>query len=329
MCKRHKSFGLVVVFLFLSTFTLPNAFSQEKFPTRPVTFLINFAPGGITDLAYRPLLEATSKILGQPTVPVNKPGASGTLAPSSLKAVKPDGYTLSVGITTLLTLPYLEDVTFDPMKDFTYIARVISSNYGIVVRSDSPWKTLKDLVEYAKQHPNEIKYSSSSPGNVFHFAMEEIAIKEGVKWNIVPFPGSAPAFTALLGGHVHACSNDIAPGVAYLQSGKLRMLASYGGTEKAERLKRYPDVPTLVELGYSNWLAPLGIVGPAGMDKNVVRILENAFKKGMEDPTFLKTVDMMESNPAYLGSDDYDRFMRENYSRFGEIIRKIGLEKKK
>lgn len=131
---------------------------------------------------------------------MNKPGASGTLGPASLKTVKPDGYTLSVSLINLLTVPYMQDVAYDPLKDFTYIIRIMGATFGLVVRSDSPWKTFKDLVEYAKQHPNEIKYSTSTPGGPHHFAMEDIASKEGIKWKIVPYPGGAPAVTALLGG---------------------------------------------------------------------------------------------------------------------------------
>jgi tripartite-type tricarboxylate transporter receptor subunit TctC len=324
MCKKSTIFGLMVLFLFLSTLAFSNVSAQEKFPSRPITFIINFPPGGTIDTSYRPLLEAASRILGQPIIPVNKPGASGTLGPATLKTVKPDGYTLSVGIINLMTVPYMQDVAFDPLQDFTYIIRIHGGQFGIVVRSDSPWKTLKELVEYARQHPNEIKYSTSTPGGPHHFAMEEIALKEGIKWKIVPFPGGAAAITALLGGHVHAASQDTT-WVPHVLGGQLRLLTVFG----AGRIKKFPDVPTLKELGYTPWDSPLGVIGPAGMDKNVVKILHDAFKEAMNAPVFLKTVDTLDMPLLYMNSEDYDRYIRESYPKYGEAVRMVGLEKKK
>jgi tripartite-type tricarboxylate transporter receptor subunit TctC len=324
MCKESKIFGLLVMLLLLSGIVLSNAFTQEKFPTRPITFLIDFPAGGNVDTIYRPLLEAASKIFGEPIVPVNKPGASGTLAPASLKTVKPDGYTLSVGINNLLTVPQMEHAAFDPLKDFTYIIRLVDGQFGIVVRSDSPWNTLKDLLGYARQHPNEINYSVASARGHYRFVMEEIARKEGIKWNMVPCGGGAAAVTALLGGHVHAHTGD-SSWAPYVLGGKFRLLVVFGD----ERMKKFPDVPTLKELGYTSWSWPLGIIGPAGMDKRVVKILHDAFKEAMNDPTFIKTIDMFYQPPLYLNSEDYDRYMRENYTKLGEAIRMIGLEKRK
>ncbi len=323
MNKKPKIFGFLVLFFFLLTLALPNAFAQ-KFPTRPITFFIPAPPGGTTDINFRALAEPTSKILGQPIVAVNKAGASGTLAPASLKTVKPDGYTLSVTFMNTLILPHMEDVAYNPLEDFTYIIQVYCSTFGIVVKTDSPWKTLKDLVEYARQHPNEIKYSTSSPGGVHHFAMEEIALKEGVKWKIVPYPGGFQAATAVVGGHVQAASQD-SSWASYYHSGKIRVLAVFG----TERNKYLPDVPTLKELGYSPWSSPVGIIGPAKMDKKVVKILHDAFKEAMKDPVFNKTLETMILDPCYSNTEDYDRYMRESYPRLKEAVKMVGLEKKK
>lgn len=322
MWKNSKTSGLVVLFLFLSILAISNSFAQEKYPNRPITFIINYPPGGPIDVSYRPLLEAASKILGQPLVPVNKPGASGTLGPATLKTVKPDGYTLSVGHMTLLAIPHMQDAAYDPLKDFTYIIRTHAGQFGIVVKSDSPWKTLKDLVEYAKQHPNEIKYSTSSPGSIHHFAMEEIAMKEKVKWKIVPYPGGPQAIMALLGGHVQVSSQDTA-WVPYVLSGQLRLLAVFG-----DKMKEFPDAPTLRELGYTPWYWPLGVIGPAGMEKSVVKIVHDAFKEAIKDPVFLRTCDNLQFPTLYLNSEDFDRYMRESYIRIGNAIRMVGLGKK-
>ena len=324
MDKRIGIFILTALLLSLTMIFSPAAFSQGKFPNRPINFIINFPPGGTIDLSYRALVDAASRILGQPVIPVNKAGASGTLGPATLKTVKPDGYNLSVGTINLLTLPYMQDVAFDPLKDFTYIIRTHCANFGIVVKSDAPWKSLKDLIEYARQHPNEIKYSTSTPGGVQHFAMEEIAKKDGIKWKIVPYPGGALAVTALLGGHVHACSQDTA-WAPYVESGQLRLLAIFG----EKRIAKYPDVPTLKELGYSPWDAPLGVIGPSGMDKGTVKILHDTFKEAMNDPIYRKTCDSFIINLLYMNTEDYDRYMRESDPKFLEAVRMVGLEKKK
>ena len=273
---------------------------------------------------FRTLTDIASKYLGESIIPVNKPGGSGTLAAASLKTVKPDGYTLAVSINNLLSVPYVQDVTFDPMKDFTYILRTHGAHIGLSVRSDSPWKDLKDIVDYAKQHPNEIKYSTSSPGGVHRFAMEDIALKEEIKWNVVPYPGGAQAITALLGGHVHASSQDTISAGSHIESGTLRLLTVF--TEK--RSERFPNVPTLKELGYTPWFPNAGVLGPAGMDHNVVKILHDAFKRAVEDPTFIAMADKFDSPILYLNSEDYDLFMRKSYAKYGEAIRKVGLLKK-
>jgi tripartite-type tricarboxylate transporter receptor subunit TctC len=323
MGKKFRIFSFLGSCLFLSTTVLPPALAQEKFPSRPITFFIPAPPGGTTDINFRALADGASKILGQPVVCVNKPGASGTLAPASLKAVKPDGYTVSVTFMNLLIVPHMEDVAYDPLKDFTYILQLYCSTFGIAVKTDSPWKTLRDLVEYARQHPNGIKYSTSSPGGVHHFAMEEIAKKEGIKWNIVPYPGGYQAATAVVGGHVQVCSQD-SSWAPYIHNGKLRLLAVFG-----DRNKYLPDVPTLKELGYTPWYSPVGVIGPAGMDPKVTRILQDAFKEAMNVPIFQKALENLFIDPCYRNSADYDRFMHESYPRFKEAVQMVGLQKKK
>jgi tripartite-type tricarboxylate transporter receptor subunit TctC len=323
MGKKSRIFIFLGSCLFLLATVLAPALAQEKFPSRPITFLIPAPPGGTTDINFRALADGASKVLGQPIVCVNKPGASGTLAPASLKAVKPDGYTVSVTFMNLLIVPHMEDVAYDPMKDFTYIIQLYCSTFGIVVKTDSPWKTLKDLVEYARQHPDEIKYSTSSPGGVHHFAMEDIARKEGIKWKIVPYPGGYQAATAVVGGHVQVASQD-SSWAPYVYSGKLRVLVVFG-----DRNQYLPDVPTLRELGYSPWYSPVGVIGPANMDKKTTKILQDAFKEAMNAPIFQKALENLFISPCYRNSADYDQFMRESYPRLKEAVQMVGLEKKK
>jgi tripartite-type tricarboxylate transporter receptor subunit TctC len=324
MMRKCKIGGWFVLIFALLPIFLTLSFAQEKFPSRPITFLVPYPPGGTVDTSLRALTETAAKVLGQPMICVNKPGASGTLAPASLKTVKPDGYTLSAGFPNLLITPHMEDVAFDPLKDFTYIIGTHCTTIGIIVRADAPWKTLKDLVEYARQHPNEIKYSTSTPGGVHHFAMEEIAIREKIKWQMVPYPGSAGATTALLGGHVQV-SSQASAWASLAFSGKIRVLAFLG----AERNKYLPNVPTLKELGYTPWTSPVGVIGPANMDKRIVNILHDAFKKAMDSSLFVKTLEAMIIDPYYMSTAQYDRYMRESFPQFKEAVYMVGLEKKK
>jgi tripartite-type tricarboxylate transporter receptor subunit TctC len=162
----------------------------QDFPTKPVTFIVPWPAGGSTDLAIRALADATQKHLGQPIVIDNKPGASGTLGPAQMAAnAKPDGYTIAQIPITVFRLPFMTKVTFDPNKDFTYVAGLTAYTFGVVVKSDSQWKTFKDFVAYAKANPGKIKYGSPGTGTSLHIGMEQIAKRAGAKWTHLPHKG--------------------------------------------------------------------------------------------------------------------------------------------
>jgi tripartite-type tricarboxylate transporter receptor subunit TctC len=296
---------------------------QTNFPTKPINLYLPFPPGGFIDLASRPMAAAASKILGQPVVCINKPGASATLAPASLKSMNPDGYNLSVNLITLFYLPAMEDVPFDPLKDFTYITRTIGTTFGLVVKADSPWKTYEDLIAYAKANPGKVKYSTAAPKGTLRLAMEEIAMKEGLKWDVVPFPGGVQAVTALLGGHVQVCVQG-PEWIPHVESGELRLLLTFG----EERPKAFNKVPCMKELGYTGHPSPLGIVGPAGMPKDVVDKLDNAFKISMNDPESQKAFDALYSPVMYMGSRDYTAWAKQTYDYYTDLVKKSGLGKK-
>jgi len=322
--RTIRQIGLLALALLFISFPLVSiSYADEKFPHRPMNFYIPFPPGGSVDLSARPLAAAVSKILGQPIICVNKPGASGTLAPTTLKTMKPDGYNLSIGLMTLLYLPAMQDVAFDPFKDFTYIGSTYTALYGIVVRSDSPWKSFKDLIDYAKNNPGKIKYSTSAFGGTFHLAMSEIALKEGIKWEIMPFQGGRLSINALLGSHVQVTC-DSAEWVPYVESGDLRLLVTLG----VERSKRFPNVPCLKELGYSGHVAPEGIIGPAGMPDEIVSRLGAAFKEALYDSEVQKVLKYLDKEVFYMNSSEYGSWMKESYGRYSELIKKIGLAKK-
>ena len=297
----------------------------QNFPARPVTLLITFPAGGPTDVAGRALAEATSKYLGQPVVVENRPGATGTLGAAALVNARPDGYTVSMIPITVLRLPHMENVAYDPMKDIAYVMGVSGYVFAFIVRSDAPWKSMAELVAAAKANPGNISYGSHGIGGSVHPATEELSAAQGVKMNHIPYKGSADMLTAMLGGHLNVAV-DSTGAVPHVAAGKARVLAVL--TEK--RTPVWPEVPTLTELGYGIVsTSPYGIGVPAATPPAVVKILHDAFKKGLEDPIHTRTLEKYNQPVWYLSSEDYTKWAREQYEKERKIINSIGLAKKK
>ena len=319
--KLAVLFAAVLFFAFASVAATYAA--EAKFPKRPINLYIPYPPGGFIDLTCRALGEAAGKVLGQPLIPINRPGASGTLAATMLKTMEPDGYNIAVSAGSIFYLPAQEDVSFDPLKDFTYICRTTDSSIGILVRSDSPWKTLKEFLTYAKANPGKIKYGTASPRGPLGMAMADLGIKEGIRWNVVPFSGGNEAVAALLGKHVNA----ICQGPEYIphvESGELRLLALIGD----QRFKRFPNVPTFKELGYVPHLVATGIIGPAGLPKDVIDKLDDAFKKALADPKVQKVMDDTGSPTVYQNSQQYTAWARTAVAAYADLVKRVGLAKK-
>ena len=286
------------------------AASAQQFPTKPVTLIVPWSAGGSTDGSMRALAEATAKYLGQPVIVENRPGASGSLGAVAMLNAKPDGYTVTQVAISVLRLPHIQKTPYDPLTDLTYILGVSGYTFGVVVRSDAPWKSWADFVGYAKANPDKVSYGTPGANTSLHITMEEIAARQNIKWLHVPYKGAADNMTGLLGGHVVA-SAESTGWAPHVDAGKLRLLVTWG----EKRTKRWPDVPTLKELGFeivSN--SPYGLAGPKGMDPKVVKILHDAFKKGMEDPLHLTALDRYDQELWYLGTEDYARYARETFA---------------
>ena len=314
---KHFLFGLAgLLFASLSL--------AQNFPTRSVTLLVTFPAGGPTDIAGRALAEATSKYLGQPVVVENRPGATGTLGAAALVNAKPDGYTVSMIPITVLRLPHMENVSFDPMKDIRYVMGVSGYVFAFVVRADAQWKSMAELVAAAKANPGKISYGSHGIGGSVHLATEELSAAQGVKLNHIPYKGSADMLTAMLGGHLDVAV-DSTGAVPHVAAGKARVLAVL--TEK--RTPVWPDVPTLAELGYGIVsTSPYGIGVPAATPPAVVKVLHDAFKKGLEDPIHTKVLEKYNQPVWYLSSEDYTKWAREQYEKERKIINSLALTKK-
>src|SRR5712691_3211173 len=298
------------------------AAQAQSFPARPVTLIVPWPAGGTTDVGMRALASATEKHLGQSIVIENRPGGSGTLGPGQMAATaKPDGYTVAQIPITVFRFPFMQKTTFDPRTDFTYIIGVSGYTFGVVVNESAPWRTFPELMADAKANPGKINYGSPGTGTSLHIAMEQIAKRQGIKWTHVPFKGNAESMNALLGGHIHVVA-DSSGWAQLVNAGRFRLLVTWG----AARTKNWPDVPTLREIGIdmvSN--SPFGIAGPKGMDPKVVKALHDAFKKGLEEPSYAEAMAKLDMELFYLSSEDYRKFALQQIEEAKRFIAELGL----
>ena len=299
------------------------AIAQPAWPSGPIRLVAPFPPGGSVDAISRLLQPHLSAALGVPVVVENKAGATGTLGPATMAATaKPDGYTISQIPVTVLRLPYMQKTVFDPLKDFTYIIHVSGYVFGIAVMSDSPWKTWKELVAYAKENPGKLRYASPGAGGTQHLTMEELARKHGIKWIHVPFKGAAETNAALLGRHVEVLAGGASLG-PLVDSGQVRMLNVW--TE--QRTPRFPNAPTLLEEGEGIVsTSPYGIAGPKGMDPKVVKILHDAFKQAIDDPAHMKAIETLTQPVIYKGTEEYNQFVKDTIAKERKLIEELGLK---
>ena len=302
----------------------PALAQAQAFPSKPIKLICPWPAGGSTDAVMRALAESASKSLGVQVVIENKPGASGMMGPNELVRAAPDGYTLSQITIGVARLPHMQKMQFDPLKDFTYIACLTGYTFGIVVKADSPIKSIKDLVDFAKANPGKFTYGSTGNGTTPHLAFAEFANKAKIDVTHVPFKGSADGLQAVMGGHVMSHSDATGWG-PQVEAGNLRLLATYG----SQRTKRWPQIPTLKELGYDTVSdSPFGIGGPKGMDPAVVKKLHDTFKKTLEDPAVLASFDKYDQSVIYMGTEEYTKFIRDTYQSEKAVIERLGLAMK-
>lgn len=310
MHRSHKfpALGfLLLAALFLFATVAPAA---ETFPSRSVTLIVPYPAGGATDLLARPLADEAKKSLGQSVIVENRAGGGGAVGVGAIVGKKADGYLLAVGVESLHRNSYINKLPFDTVKDLTPIIAFSGNLYGICVRADSPHKTLKDLVAYANANPGKVSYMASGVGTSGHISMEELAVKAGgLKLSHVPSKGDQESSAALLGGHVDAISTS-AGFIPLVEAGQLRLLATY----TAKRTKKFPNVPTVDELGYGVVCeAPIGIFGPKGMAPEVVKTLHDAFKKAMDSQSFQTTMDKFQQPPVYMNPAELGKYWAQAY----------------
>jgi tripartite-type tricarboxylate transporter receptor subunit TctC len=292
----------------------------QSFPTKPVTLIVPWPAGGSTDIYFRKLGEITARHLGQNLVVENRPGGSGMNGPATMaKTARPDGYTISQLAISAFRVPHMQKVDWDPIKDFTYIIGLAGYTFGVVVKSDSPFKTFQDLIVYARANPGRLSYATPGTGTSLHLAMEEVASKANVQFLHIPFKGYADGAAALMGGHVMV-QVDSTGWARQVDAGAQRLLATLG-----DKRTRW-GAPTVKELGVdtvSN--SPFGLVGPKGMPQDVVKVLHDAFKKSLDDPDYLKMLAQLDQPAWYKSSEDYAKWAAETLQAERATIERVGL----
>jgi tripartite-type tricarboxylate transporter receptor subunit TctC len=324
---RRRAMTAVIVAAFLpaavAASTIVNA---QSYPSKPITLIVPWPAGGSTDISMRAIAKGAEKHLGQSIIIDNKGGASGTLGPATMAATaKPDGYTISQIPITVFRLPLMKNqkVSWNPDTDFTYIIHLTGYAFAVGVRGESPFKKWQDVVDFAKANPGKVSYGTPGAGTSLHIGMELIAGQSGIKLTHVPFKGDGEQRAAVLGGHI-----DMAVGgsglVPFVGDGTMRALMIW----TKNRAKAWPDVPTLKDLGYP-WVfdSPFGIAGPKGMDPKIVQILHDAFKKSIEDPETIATLDKYFMVPNYADQKGYLEIIKSTTAYEKEALQKIGLAK--
>ncbi len=259
--------------------------------------------------------------LGRPIIIENVTGGGGLVGANAIVAAQPEGYTIGTTVPSMLIAPYLKKATYDASKDFTYIIGVMGFAYGVVVRKDAPWKTFEEFLSDARAVPGKISYGTPGVGTFQQLTMERIAKQQGITWVSVPFRGDPDAINSLLGGNIHAVATTTSSWAPYVDSGDLRLLVTWG----AERAKNWPSVPTLKESGIDIVVtAPYGLAGPKGMDPKVVKILHDAFRKGMAESAFTATLARLNEDMFYLGTAAYRDFVLERLVDWKKIIKELG-----
>jgi tripartite-type tricarboxylate transporter receptor subunit TctC len=299
--------------------------AQAPFPSKPITMVVPFPPGGLADLVGRPVAEAMSRDLGQPVVIENKGGAGGGIGMGQVAKAAPDGYTIVMALSSYSVLPEA-DAIIGRAQMYSYqslrpIARFTADPTVLAVRADAPWKTVKEFVEDAKKRPGAINYGSSGNYGTMHVPMEILAQNAGLKMTHVPFTGAGPAIVALLSGQIDAVSSGPATVLQHVKAGKLRVLGHWGNS----KLEALPDAPSLKAAGYNAEYAQWsGLFIPAGVPEPVAQRLRAAAKAAGNDPKVRDVIANAGSPVMYMDTPDFEKYVQADVRRMGEVVRKIG-----
>jgi tripartite-type tricarboxylate transporter receptor subunit TctC len=316
---RHVSRRIVL----LSALAAPAvARAQSDFPNRSIRLVIPWPPGASADAFLRTIADQAGRRLGQTVVPDNKPGANGTFGAIALKDAKPDGYTLAQIHTGVVRAQLMaEQPAYNTQTDFTYIIQLSGSAHGIVVRADSPYKTLEDVIAAAKDKPGKLNYGTFGPSSVQNMTMVDLQQRLGIELTHVPYRGGSELYQGLLGSQIEIIA-DASGWIPLVQSGQFRLLVVWG----SNRMKLFPEVRTLKEAGIDLVVnSPYGICGPKGMDPAIVKKLHDAFKEALYDAATQTVMEKFSMPTLYQNAAGYQADYKELEGVERANLKRVGL----
>jgi len=315
-----RAWYLLLVVFFASTVR-----AQAPYPSKPITMIVPFPPGGVADIVGRPLAAQMERVMKQPVVVTNRTGAGGAVGMAAAAKSAPDGYTILMALSSISIFPVSDRIqgrapSYE-MRDFAPIALITADPTVLVVGADSPWKTLKEFVDSAKAYPGQINYSSSGVYGTLHVAMEIFANAAGIRLFHVPYGGGGPAVTALLGGQVQALASGPAAAVGQIKGGKMRALASWSD----KRLAMLPDIPTFRELGYdAEFYIWSGVFAPAATPAPITSKLREALRTAATSAEFKNAMEKVSTPVSYLDAPEFAKYWERDARRLAAAVEKIG-----
>lgn len=313
---------LLVVFMVVMAFC--GCSGSAKYPSKNINVIIQYSPGGPTDMSVRGLLDVAGRKLpkGVSFVPVNKTGAGGIIGMTETANSKPDGYNIGVIAVDLLMHHYLgkTDLTLDK---FIPLATTMADPYGLVVRSDAPYQTVDDFIKYAKEHPGEVAVGNTSAGGAPHLAALAFEKQFGIQFKHVAYNGSADCIAAIVGKHIDATFTQPSPAKAQMDAKELKML----GVLDKQRMKSFPDVPTVsetqnIDFAMRGWVV---IVAPAKTSKEHVDYLKNLFADTVKDPEYQKVITSLGMQPVVIVGDDLTKMLEEDDAFYRDLLKDVNI----
>lgn len=321
-----RKLSLIVAALSFLSVGIAEAKTAPQYPTRPITAYIPLGAGDTSDIFIRTITPYMEKFLGQPVVLVNKPGSGGATAISALQTAKPDGYTMSwANLPTLVILPQMRKLVYDP-KVFSYIAAPLEFEYILFAKKDSPYNSLKELLDAARKSPDSILYSAPGLGSTNHLGVAWLAQQENVQMRAVPFDGNPKALAAVLGGSVTVANSSTTAAVSAFQAGQIKPLAVMSN----DRIALVPDTPTLKELGYNfSQYSCLGAVFPPGTPEDIRQRMEDAIRYAVEQPEVQKKItETLFARIIFRTGKEYKQLCEQYWDVWGNVLSMVNLKMK-
>jgi tripartite-type tricarboxylate transporter receptor subunit TctC len=293
----------------------------QDFPNKPINLVIPFAAGGSSDLAARTFVHLSPEVLGQPMIIQLKPGGGGAIGTEFVAQAKPDGYNLLFGHTNCNTiLPVAEGRSRGP-DDMASVCRINIENNIYFVRSDSPFKTIRDMIDWAKANPGKLSFGNVGTWSVTDFEWKWLEQKAGIKTRIVPYNGGGDALIALLGGHIQVTMISSSSGYPHMRAGKLRPLAICGPYRKSD----LPNVPSMKDAGYDTGLEGYwkGVLAPKGTPRPIIERLAAGFKKMTENKQVIDSFEKLGNEFNYQGPDEFAKYWQEDYRIYQEMVKML------